>query len=491
MSASAGRVLLMGKGDYDATVTYTALDWVRYQGGAYVAKQTTTGNLPTNEEYWQLLVKTASELSGLDDVVLEGIVDGQTIIYDAATKKFKNGNTASTLASLTDVEIAGETDGQILVYDATTSKWKNQDQEPSNPIEVGDVAGAAISAKQNVVSLSWSDPSDLTLDGVTLAEWAGTILVRKEGSAPTDVNDGTQIFDNKTRNAYASTAFTNTVPEYDVTYYYRFFPYTKNGIFTKGTALSILCEAITIVTWADGTDKEIAEILDAHYRGDIDIHDYWKVGDERQVNLSAMAATGVGESHVAQTVTMVLMNSGGKTLSNPINGKSECAFVVGQKHFLTNGTSREGGYMNSSNVNAGGWDTCARRTWCNNVYRAALPETFRALFKLHKNKTSKGSTDHSGVTVSEDYFALPSEKEVFGSTSYANATAEADNTQFKYYETAANRIKKAGESGSASTWWERSPYSGSSDVFCCVNSRGNANSYAASYVLGLAPFGCI
>lgn len=491
MSASAGRVLLMGKGDYDVTVTYTALDWVRYQGGAYVAKQTTTGNLPTDEEYWQLLVKTASELSGLDDVVLEGIVDGQTIIYDAATKKFKNGNTASTLASLTDVEIAGETDGQILVYDATTSKWKNQDQEPSNPIEVGDVAGAAISAKQNVVSLSWSDPSDLTLDGVTLAEWAGTILVRKEGSAPTDVNDGTQIFDNKTRNAYASTAFTNTVPEYDVTYYYRFFPYTKNGIFTKGTALSILCEAITIVTWADGTDKEIAEMLDAHYRGDIDIHDYWKVGDERTVALSAMSATGVGESHVAQNVTMVLMNEGGKTLTTAINGKTECAFIVGQKNMLANGTSREGGYMNSSNVNAGGWDTCARRTWCNSVYKNALPSTLVGIFKEHQNETSKGSTSHTGITVSNDYFALPSEKEIFGSISYANSTAEANNKQFKYYETSSNRVKKAGESGSADIWWERSPLSGDSSNFCGVYSGGIAHHNGARNTYGLAPFGCI
>lgn len=92
MSASAGRVLLMGKGDYDATVTYTALDWVRYQGGAYVAKQTTTGNLPTNEEYWDLLVNAASELSELDDVTLSEVADGQALVYDADNLKWINKN---------------------------------------------------------------------------------------------------------------------------------------------------------------------------------------------------------------------------------------------------------------------------------------------------------------------------------------------------------------------------------------------------------------
>ena len=56
MSTSAGRVLMIPKGDYDATETYTMLDVVSYQGKSYVAKQTTTGNAPTDTTYWQLMV---------------------------------------------------------------------------------------------------------------------------------------------------------------------------------------------------------------------------------------------------------------------------------------------------------------------------------------------------------------------------------------------------------------------------------------------------
>lgn len=51
---SAGRVLLMPKGEYNASATYTLLDIVSYQGSSYVAKGTTTGNLPTDTTYWQL-----------------------------------------------------------------------------------------------------------------------------------------------------------------------------------------------------------------------------------------------------------------------------------------------------------------------------------------------------------------------------------------------------------------------------------------------------
>lgn len=51
---SAGRVLLMPKGEYNAIATYTLLDIVSYQGSSYIAKGTTTGNLPTDTTYWQL-----------------------------------------------------------------------------------------------------------------------------------------------------------------------------------------------------------------------------------------------------------------------------------------------------------------------------------------------------------------------------------------------------------------------------------------------------
>jgi len=51
---SAGRVLLMPKGAYNPLTTYEMLDIVSYNGSSYIAKGTTTGNLPTDGTYWQL-----------------------------------------------------------------------------------------------------------------------------------------------------------------------------------------------------------------------------------------------------------------------------------------------------------------------------------------------------------------------------------------------------------------------------------------------------
>ena len=265
--------------------------------------------------------------------------------------------------------------------------------------------------------------------------------------------------------------------------------YPSNGVHTDGYYYELFARPpVKIVTWADGTDAEIVAMVNAADNGEINLADYWSVGDERQVTLSAMEATGVGESHVEQTVTFVLMNAGGKTLVNATpSGRSECSFIVGMKNGLT-----EKGYMNSSDTNYGGWDECARRTWCNNVFKNAIPSTLQEIFKQHHNVTSRSG---SGTRDSADYFALPAEKEVFGSNTYANSTAESSLTQFQYYVTPANRLKKAGDSGSSDFWFLRSRDDSSPNMFCIVNATTNPTNQPgadhASYANLLSPFGVI
>ena len=146
--------------------------------------------------------------------------------------------------------------------------------------------------------------------------------------------------------------------------------------------------------------------------------------------------------------------------------------------------------MNSSNTNSGSWNGSARRTWCNNVFRNAIPSTLRAIFKQFKTVTAQ---TYNGLTnqTSVDYFALPAEKEIFGSRTYSNETEFNALFQFDYYKTASNRVKKLGKTGTASDWWERSPYCNLPARFCCVNGNGNAKFNNASSTFGLAPFGCI
>ena len=265
--------------------------------------------------------------------------------------------------------------------------------------------------------------------------------------------------------------------------------YPVDGLHTDGYYYELYGRPFNIVTWADGTDAEIVAMVKAADDGAINLADYWAVGDERQVTLSAMEATGVGESHVEQTVTFVLMNAGGKTLVNATpSGRTECSFIVGMKNGLA-----EKGYMNSSDTNYGGWDECARRTWCNEVFKNSIPSTLQEIFKQHLNVTSWSG---SSIRNSADYFALPAEKEIFGSVSEANATAESSLTQFQYYVTPANRLKKAGDGGSAYDFcFSRSRDDSAPNMFCIVNShtdpRYQPGADHASDANLISPFGVI
>ena len=59
--ASIGRVLLIPKGDYSSSVTYNNLDWVRYNGKAWVCKVDGTVNVtPAQGDTWQLLAQDGS-----------------------------------------------------------------------------------------------------------------------------------------------------------------------------------------------------------------------------------------------------------------------------------------------------------------------------------------------------------------------------------------------------------------------------------------------
>ena len=242
----------------------------------------------------------------------------------------------------------------------------------------------------------------------------------------------------------------------------------------------------SLVTWAGGTDEEIVKMVAAADAGLINLSDYWAVGDTRTVQLSAMSATGVGESHSAQEVDLVLMHAGGYELNEAVaSGRTTCSFIVGQKDSLATV-----GYMNPSTTANPTWNNSKRRTWCNSVYKNALPTTLLPIFKQFKTITAL-TYDSSTNQESIDYFALPAEKEVFASREYSNSTEFKALFQFDYYKTASNRIKKLGKTGSANEWFGRSPGYNYGVRFCSVDSYGEQSNGLEYSDCGLAPFGCI
>ena len=93
MGASAGRVLLISKGDWNANTTYTGLDWVRHNGAAWVCKNTCTNIEPTleNTNNWQMMARDGDNITA------------DTSMSDTSTNAVQN----KVIKSYVDNSIAG------------------------------------------------------------------------------------------------------------------------------------------------------------------------------------------------------------------------------------------------------------------------------------------------------------------------------------------------------------------------------------------------
>lgn len=301
---------------------------------------------------------------------------------------------------------------------------------------------------------------------------------------------------------------------------------TATENYEAGT-LEIACGVAFYPTWANGTDQQIADLIAAADRGEVDLYADcgWRVGDERQINISYIPKNStydgvtwsVSENTYATTATLVLMDGGstsetgsafigsaassyqlvtsvknknGTTRTNP-------SFIVGFKRYISSGSTIR--YMNQTDTNVNSWDGCARRNWCNGGLRQSINITLRPIFKQFNTITAQEYNSSTNKT-SQDYFALPAAKELFGgetaieagtSTCYSNLVEFNELKQFEWYKTAAN-IPSSGY------YWMRSPAYNKDTSFVMKQNNGGAVMYIASasttstgiYPM-LMPFGCI
>ncbi len=144
--------------------------------------------------------------------------------------------------------------------------------------------------------------------------------------------------------------------------------------------------------------------------------------------------------------------------------------------------------MKASMASTDGWHNSDLRTWMSGTMLGYFPSSAQNAIKQVNVSTAKDVSTATLNTTADKLF-LPAEVEVFGSASYAKGGTN-EGTRYAWYkanDTAANRVKKV--NGSASYWWERSPYSwsGSYSYFCIVGSNGNTGGNNASYARGVAP----
>ena len=81
----------------------------------------------------------------------------------------------------------------------------------------------------STVRLSWKDPDDSIVDGFVLASWDRTVVVKKEGDYPQDLDDGITVCTNNERNKYWKTWYEDE-QENPENWYYRGFTIGSNDV---------------------------------------------------------------------------------------------------------------------------------------------------------------------------------------------------------------------------------------------------------------------
>ena len=141
--------------------------------------------------------------------------------------------------------------------------------------------------------------------------------------------------------------------------------------------------------------------------------------------------------------------------------------------------------MNSSSTNSGGWENCAMRKSNMATYLSQLTSAWQNAIK-QVNKLSSAGSQSATIKTTADKLFLLSEVEIFSSTTYSKS---GEGSRYAYYKVGNSKVKNV--SGSANSWWERSPHASNSTSFCVVYKSGDASNLSASGLRGVAFAFCI
>lgn len=220
---------------------------------------------------------------------------------------------------------------------------------------------------------------------------------------------------------------------------------------------------------------------------------FWSVGDCKEVTMNGKVSDGLTLTNYTAWVYIIGFNHNAEREGNGIafqgfkatkNGTPVCLTDSGYGSSYANGTWLN---MNNANTNAGGWEASLMRKNVMPLIKAAFPADLQAVIKSSTIFTAP-NTGNIELTATEDEVFLLAEYEVFGTRTYASSQEPAYLKQYAYYSAGNSKVKyRHNATPTAAAWWERSPGSGSSAIFCYVSTGGGAGSNTAGYSYGVSP----
>ena len=292
------------------------------------------------------------------------------------------------------------------------------------------------------VLLTWSAP---TKDEDS--SFVGTRIVRKIGSVPINVNDGTVVYEGTEFN-YTDTGLTK-----GTTYYYRAFAYNIKMKYQTAMRSVSMTDISYESNFADNTWDII---IYACHSGNVP--DTWVVGDSKTMTID------------------------GVNYQFDIVGKNHDTYTAGGIAPLTFGLHDCYGTtypMNTSMTTEGGWNDSKMRTKTIPEILAKMPENVQNGIRA-VNKLTATEALNSTIKTASDKLFLFSEIEVYGSISHSYS---GEGKQYDYYKAGNSKVKKVGSD--ASRWSLRSPEARDDDYFCAVDIDGSSYHHYASFLAGV------
>ncbi len=306
----------------------------------------------------------------------------------------------------------------------------------------GQVENFKVAVGNSSAILSWTAPSPDEDNS-----FVGARIVRKIGSAPTGINDGTIVYEG-TALTYTDTGLTS-----GTTYYYRAFAYNAKKKYQ--TAYRVI-NITAVEVRPNFADNDWGSIIYACHLGNVP--DTWVAGDSKTMTID------------------------GTDYQFDIVGKNHDTYTAGGIAPLTFGLHDCYGTkypMNSSKTNSTGWDGSKMRTETLTAILAKMPVNIQNGIRSVNKLTATSGSDETIKTASDTLFTF-SEMEVYGSTTHSHS---GEGKQYDYYKAGNSKVKKVGST--ASWWWLRSPDRGSSTFFCAVTASGSASIDDASLPNGV------
>lgn len=311
-------------------------------------------------------------------------------------------------------------------------------------IPLDPISGFTVEEGTNKIMLTWTDPLDkyATPEGAIAQDpqqlvsvWSYTTIVKKEGSNPSNPNDGILVVNSAIRDQYKSTPFIDDNVTNDVGYYYAAFAINEDGVYSEGVYQFATPRAYDEIL-ENNTWNQITEACSIGIASS-----FWEIGDEKKFTIDETEYTAV------------ILGFNHDDLADG-TGKASITFATKEMQPATISYNPYTVYISDQLLDRL-YNLLSTKDSqiCASINQDLITNILTVNKGISVVTYSDWITTDSGVENKEFRCFLLSEEEVTGTNNYSS---NGEGTLYEYFATASNRIKYIIDKPNPSSWILRS-----------------------------------